>query len=173
MLAKLNWAAMLAALLLSVGGYARGDEGDKPEKGDKFARGAEMREKMIAEFDADGDGELNKDERAAAREKMMEMRRQGGQGRPEGRPEGRPQRGPGAEGDRPRPPSPEALFKEFDADGDNMLSKAEFMKLSERMRQMMPPPGGPRGPGGPPRDGERGPRGPRPDGPPRDRPAPE
>jgi Ca2+-binding EF-hand superfamily protein len=85
-------------------------------------RDGEMRQQMIEEFDADGDGELNDEERQTAREAMRERR--GGGGRGEGR---------GPEG-RPAPPDPNALFDEFDADKDGQLSREEFTKLTETRR---------------------------------------
>jgi EF hand len=107
-----------------------------------------------------------------------------GEGRgPEGRgPDGRGQgRGFGGPTDGPpQPPRPERLFNRFDEDKDGSLSKEEFMKLSDFMRErfpMGPPPMAGRGPGrgdGPPprgegrgRGGEGRGRGFRGDGPPR------
>jgi Ca2+-binding EF-hand superfamily protein len=147
---------------------------------DRPRRDGEMRQQMIEEFDADGDGELNDEERQTAREAMRERR--GGGGRGEGRgPEGRGQ-GRGPE-DRPAPPDPNALFDEFDADKDGQLSREEFTKLTEARRGFMrggrpprdrgPREGGDR-PGPPPERGEFERRPPlqnqveRPDGPPRD-----
>jgi Ca2+-binding EF-hand superfamily protein len=134
-------------------------------------RDGEMRQQMIEEFDADGDGELNDEERQTAREAIRERR--GGGGRGEGR---------GPEG-RPAPPDPNALFDEFDADKDGQLSREEFTKLTETRRGFMrggrpPRARGPRaegdrpGPPPEPRDGEFERRPPlqnqveRPDGPP-------
>jgi hypothetical protein len=76
-------------------------------------------------------------------------------------------------------PSPGELFEKFDADKNGSLSREEFDKLAEFVKEhhprppMGPPPGGPgfrgrgpggpdgprfegRGPGGPPREGEGG-----------------
>ncbi len=113
-----------------------------PNDEDPGQRRAEMRRRIMAEFDADGDGELSDDERAKAREQMRSRRgnRGGGEGDaprgnrasrggPEGRPEGRP--------------DPEALFNRLDTDGNGSLSRAEFRKMAEQMR----PPGSPRRPG--------------------------
>ena len=47
------------------------DKDDK--KGDGDGR-SQMREKIVKEFDKDGDGRLNEDEREKAREKMRELR---------------------------------------------------------------------------------------------------
>ncbi len=107
-----------------------------PSDEDPGQRRAEMRRRIMAEFDADGDGELSDDERAKAREQMRSRRgsrggegdapggnraRRGGQ---EGRPEGRP--------------DPAAMFDRLDADGNGSLSRAEFRKLSEEMRPQGP-----------------------------------
>ena len=101
--------------------------------------GPEMRERMIEEFDADGDGQLSDDERQQAREAMRERRGERGGG---------PGRGPGRGFGPGGPPDPNALFDEFDADKDGQLSRDEFMKLTENMRQRRGRPGGP--PQGPP-----------------------
>ncbi|MDZ4656934.1 MAG: EF-hand domain-containing protein [Bythopirellula sp.] len=136
-------------VLLASQGWAQ-EEGERPR------RDGAMREEMIKEFDADGDGKLSDDERQTAREAMRERRGD----RPEGRRRQGQGRGPGGEG-RPAPPDPNLLFDEFDADKDGQLSRDEFMKLTEVQRERR----GPR----PPREG-------RPDGPPRgegdDRPGP-
>jgi hypothetical protein len=58
------------------------------------------------------------------------------------------------------------LFREFDANNDNQLSREEFEKLAERMRP-------PRPPGPPPRRPEDGPRFGPPGGPPEGGPGPE
>ena len=148
----LFWAVALPLMLTGVvSAQPEGDKADRPRQ-----RDPEMREKMIKEFDADGDGKLNDEERQTARETMRE-RRGGpdGQGQPgRGGPQAR--RGPG--GGPQGPPDPNAMFDRFDANGDGQLSRDEFMKLSQEMR---PRRGGPGGPGGPRAD-----RGPRPGGPP-------
>lgn len=136
-------------------------EGDKPVRPQ---RDPEMRQKMLDEFDADGDGKLNDDERKQARETMRE-RRGGpdGQDRPgRGGPQGR--RGPS--GDRP---DPNELFDKFDANGDGQLSREEFMKLTEaqRSRRGGPGPRADRGPRrGPPEGADRPRLRPEGDGPP-------
>jgi EF hand len=76
-------------------------------------------------------------------------------------------RGPGGPDNPPPPPRPERLFNRFDENKDGSLSKDEFMKLSDFMRENRPP--GPpmmgrggqgRGFDGPPqRDGDSGRRG--------------
>ena len=135
-----------------------------------------MREKMLKEFDKDGDGKLSDEEREKAREKMRELRwrpkqatrgkgeRGEGRRREEGRgaearrgPEGRP----GPDGP-PKMPKPEELFAKFDKDSDQKLSKDEFMALADYVHEHMPPPpmAGPPGPPGGPRFAGRGPDGP-------------
>lgn len=78
----------------------------------------EMREKILAEFDADGDGELNEDERAAARAAAAERRGE----RPEGE-EGKKDKGKGkgknGKGNR------EEMMKKYDTDADGKLSEEE------------------------------------------------
>jgi len=149
---------------------------------DDSAERGEFRAKLLEEFDADRDGELNDEERSKAREKMKGRH---GKGRGKGGDKGR--RG-GRDGEGP--PNPEELFERFDANGDGQLSRQEFHKLSKSMREHHERQGrgkGPRGEGpgrrpGPPGDsGDRpGPRregrpkfdplqnpGDRPEGPPR------
>ncbi len=110
---------MLSAVFV---GSAFAGDGAEGKKGDRPGRG-EFRKKMLEEFDADGDGELSDDERATAREEMRGRRgKDGAKGRREGK---------GGKG----PPSPERLFEKFDADGDNQLSREEFMELAKSMQE--------------------------------------
>ena len=145
---------MLVALLTSSAWAEKGSE----RKGDRPSR-EEMRQKILDKFDADGDGQLNEDERAAAREEMRSRR--GGKGKrgpearrrgrgPQGKPEGR-RGGP----DGQRPPNPGAVFDRFDTNEDGQLSRSEFMELAREMRRMRER----RGFDGPPPRGDRGPRG--------------
>ena len=140
-------ATSLSVALLTVSSGVAGEgERDRPDR-------SEMREKMIERFDADGDGELSKEERAKARSEGRGRR--GGKGGPKG--EGRM--------------DPGAMFDRFDADGDGQLSREEFMQLADVMRRMRermgPPPrdGGPREARRPrgerpgPKDSPKGPRG--------------
>ncbi len=142
--------------LTSIGSALAQEEGEKPERP---RRDGEMRERMIKEFDADGNGELSDEERQKARETMRERRgdRPEGQGRGPGQGRGR-----GGEG-RPAPPDPNKVFDEFDADKDGQLSREEFLKLTDTQRDRRPP--------RPPREGRPG--GPRPGGDDRPGPPPE
>lgn len=151
-----------------------------------------MHERMLKEFDKDGDGKLSDEERQKARESMRERFGRGGKdGRPraEGKPDRKGDRAkggkkPGRDGDRgpdgfrgphgpggpmggrPIPP-PEELFKKFDADSNDSLSRDEFMKLAEFVKEHHPR--RPMGPHGQPRFEGRRPDGPRGDRrPPRD-----
>lgn len=156
-----TWRWALAPLALVVfANPASADDDAKP----RGPRDPERRQKMLDEFDADGDGKLSEEERQTLREEMRERRgqREGkrARGKKGGRdgeagPRGR-RRGPGPDGP-PKPPHPEELFKLFDADDDGMLSMDEFMELSREMRQRHGPPHA-EGRRGPPRDGDR-PRG--------------
>ena len=58
----------------------------------------ERRQKLIAEFDTDGDGKLNEEERQKARQSMRERRQNRPEGRPGSPPEGRRGRKPGNQG---------------------------------------------------------------------------
>lgn len=167
----------LAASVMALSALA--DPADKDaKKGDDKSR-AEMREKMLKEFDKDGDGKLSDEERETARAKMRELhgdkkgKGEGGEGKrkPEG---GRGPEARGGPGGPPHMPKPEELFAKFDKDSDEKLSKEEFMALANFVHEHMPPPPGLRGDGrGPEGRGPDGsPGGPRfgrgPDGPPRD-----
>jgi Ca2+-binding EF-hand superfamily protein len=149
---------LAAGMLLLPTGTTNAQDEERPR------RDGEMRQRMIEEFDADGDGELNDEERQTARETMRERRGGGGRGgRGEGRGgerrggEGRAPEGRGPAGDRadrPAPPDPNALFDEFDADKDGQLSREEFTKLTETRRGFMRG-GRPQGGRGPREGGDR------------------
>lgn len=148
------------ALSVLVAGTAWAQD-EAPAEESSRDRPADMRRRIMEEFDADGDGELSDEERAAAREEMRNRRRnragQDGEAGPRGnRQRGERMRRGGAEGRRGGPagplPDPSEVFDRFDADGNGSLNRQEFMKLTEEMR----PPGPPRGPRGP----EAGPDGP-------------
>lgn len=161
---------MASVVFLAVGLLAmpaRAEDGDKDKEAKKADDGprVEWREKVIKEFDKDGDGKLSDEEREKAREKMRELRGDRGRGGPEGRrgdgrrgPEG--QRGPDGRGPEggptgpPKLPKPEELFAKFDKDKDDKLSKDEFKALADFVHEHMPPPP-PAGPPGPPPGGRR------------------
>ncbi len=136
--------------LLAASAIAAPDDNDA-KKDDGGAR-AEMREKILKEFDKDGDGKLSDEERAQAREKMRELMRDRhgdrdgpGEGRPRREgfrgPGGRPGQGPdGRAQGPPKLPKPEELFAKFDKDKDEKLSKEEFMALADYVHEHMPPP---------------------------------
>jgi hypothetical protein len=172
-------AILLSATLASVAAAQESDKPAPPREGrpDRAA----MRERLLKEFDADGDGKLSDEERAKARESRGAREgdrgdgRRGREGRPP-RPEGRGHEGPG--GPRPGwrgpdgpppgghggphrpgfPPNPMRLFKEFDADKNDQLSGDEFEKLMGKLHELGRPGHGPGpgGPGGPPESRRRG-----------------
>ncbi|MCG8451168.1 MAG: hypothetical protein MI725_16490, partial [Pirellulales bacterium] len=107
-----------AGVLSGTSATAEDEAGDRPNLSDK-------REKMIEQFDADGDGQLSDQERATAR--SQRGKRQGRAGRQRG--QGRGQRPDG-------PPDPARLFERFDENGDDQLSREEFMRLSAAVREM-------------------------------------
>lgn len=137
----IQWS--LAWALTAVLATAQAQDDPNPDSQPRQRRGPEFRQQMIEEFDADGDGQLSEEERQTARQTMRERRRsQDGQARPRGA-QGRG--GPGAMRD------PNALFDQYDADGDGKLSREEFLELSNALR----------GRGGPPESRPRDGRGPR------------
>lgn len=168
---KSTWVCLALAVPLLAIGQAAAQEEERPR------RDGEMRQRMIEEFDADGDGELNDEERQNARATMRERRGdRPGRGQARGG-EGRGGQGRGGEGrgrgpsDRPAPPDPNELFDRFDENKDGQLSRDEFMQLTNWTREMRerfagagPRGRGPRGEGvgGPGRGGPRGDRPPRP-----------
>jgi len=149
-------AIVAAVLLAPAAALAQDVNSDQPNRPNR----AERRQRIIAAFDADGDGRLNDEERAKAREEL------GGLGNRSDRPRAARQ----GSGPRPMgPPDPNRIFDRFDENGDNQLSREEFAKLTEAMRQMRqrrgggPPEGRGRArpddrPAPPPEEGERPPR---------------
>jgi len=81
-----------------------GAEGGKPSP--------EVMQKLLEKFDADGDGKLNAEEGAAAKQAMAERRGEGGGG--DGKAE---------------------MFKRFDKDGDGKLNADEGKAAREAMEQ--------------------------------------
>jgi hypothetical protein len=107
-----------------------------------FAQRCEvLHDKLLTEFDADGDGQLSEEEEEAARAAMeaeraerqaeMEERCEEG-GTHGGPPDG--ERGGRGRGGRPSGPPP-FLVEEFDTDGDGDLSSAERAAAREIMRE--------------------------------------
>ena len=85
----------------------------------------------------DRDDRRHEGRRGPRGERGPEGRGPDGRGPDEGRPGGPPPRGP--DDDRPPgPPNPERLFNRFDENKDSSLSKDEFMKLSDFMREHRP-----------------------------------
>lgn len=82
------------------------------------------RARLLKEFDANGDGQLDDAEKAKLRERFGDRAKQGkgAAGRPGGA---------GQQVDR------EALLKKFDANGDGQLDEGERAKLREAMPQLM------------------------------------
>jgi len=132
---------------------------DTANNKDRAGRRGELRQKMLDEFDADGDGELSEDERASAREAMRGRR--GAKGKADrgkaGKGKAGKGKGRGQRGGRGGPPDPEKLFDKYDANDDGQLSRAEFMKLAAEVRPPRPSRGSGKRDGtrrgGPPRDG--------------------
>jgi hypothetical protein len=141
-----------AAMLLPAAATAEDATDDKPDR-------AKMRQRVIEEFDVDGDGKLNEEEQAKARAKQGGKDAKGARGGkgPKGGKDGaagRGGRGPQGRAGRPEGAlDPMKMFDRIDANKDGQLSREEFKKFSSMMQ-------GRRGAGGPPNRGgaERGER---------------
>ena len=96
----LKLGILVLITLVFTGGLAMAD-GD----GERKCRKKDRRAKLIEKFDADGDGKLNEEERAAAREHIKAKRGKDGK-----------------HGDRHKKRRARIL-KKFDADGDGKLNE--------------------------------------------------
>ena len=172
-IAVLFSAAILLPLLSSSTLHAEEDSDSvRPERGQRAApregrseRRAEMRKRMLKKFDADGDGQLNDEERAALRKGMADRRGRGKKGdgkkgfhegnwgpgkRGDGKKglrEGKQGPGKGARDWGPKsrrhgphdqggPPDLDKLFEKFDRDGDDRLDRDEFKAALHVLRKM-------------------------------------
>lgn len=140
---KISLKLVRLAAIAACAGFASGtafadDNKDKPDgAGKERPSREEMRAKMLAKFDEDGDGKLSEAERAEAR------KAHGGKGGPGGPGKGRPSR--------------EMILKKFDKDGDGMLNDAEKAELKKAMAERRKEGGpGKRGPKGKGRPGGKG-----------------
>lgn len=86
--------------------------------GDGGGKQPEVRQKMLQRFDKNGNGQLDPDEREAAREAMQKRREQAGGKAPGG------QRGQD-------PERRKKLLEKFDKDGDGTLSETERAAAKE------------------------------------------
>lgn len=87
-----------------------------PGEGD--GKRAELRQKVLQKFDKNGNGQLDPEEREAAKEAMQKRREQGGG------------KGPGGQGARD-PERRKKLLEKFDADGDGKLNETERAAAKE------------------------------------------
>jgi hypothetical protein len=89
---------LICGVVLAVG-WTVGPAAAKGPDGKGQSLDPQRRQKLIAEFDTDGDGELNEVERQKARQSMGERRQNHPKGRPGGPSEGRRGRKPGDQGE--------------------------------------------------------------------------
>ena len=122
--------SILAGAVVTLGSILAAPATAGEADGDQADQRAQRRQSILEEFDADGDGELNDEERRTARETMRERRHH----------HGRRHFGPGRRGgafDRHGgPPEADQVFDHFDHDGDGLLSREEFRELAQHVRRM-------------------------------------
>jgi len=121
---------LIAEITGGFGMFGRGQtQGDKSRRGPQNAESREaMKEQILENFDADGDGKLSETERKAAGEAMRSKR--GGEGR-----QGRASFGQDREAMKAQ------ILEKFDTDGDGKLDETERKAAGEAMRSNR----GPRG----------------------------
>jgi hypothetical protein len=133
---RITFAGLLAAggvatLLAQPPGGGFGGPGFGGPPGGGFGPPGGNERKLVAEFDKNGDGWLNADERKPAREAAKKGG--GGRGGPGGGPGGRGPGGPGGgRGVGPGPMLAGPLLAALDADKDGKLSEAEMVAGAKR-----------------------------------------
>lgn len=105
--------ALASLFVVALGHHALADDG--PAKGSR-------KEQLLEKFDANGDGKLNDEERAKAREAFARRR---GKGAVEAAGRGDCKEGKSAGRRGPRPELREKMLEKFDADGDGKLNEEE------------------------------------------------
>ena len=86
--------------------------------GENTGKRAELRQRALQKFDKNGNGQLDPDEKEAAKAAMQQRREQGGG------------KGPGGKGG-PDPERRQKLLAKFDTDGDGKLSDTEKAAAKE------------------------------------------
>jgi Ca2+-binding EF-hand superfamily protein len=110
--------ACFAVLLLAAVTWCSASQPAVAAPGEGKGSRAEVREKVLQKFDKNGNGQLDPDEREAAKEAMQKRREQGG---------GKGQAGQGARDPERR----QKLLEKFDTDGDGKLSESERAAAKE------------------------------------------
>jgi Ca2+-binding EF-hand superfamily protein len=113
-------------VMLCAATFARA-EGESPKPG------GPNREQMLARFDTNGDGQLNEQERAAAKAAFGD------------RPAGQNPNGQKPDGQRP---NMQEMLQRFDADGDGQLNAQEKAAAQQALQNFRSQGGGPKGPVG-------------------------
>ena len=161
---KYTWNSILSfSLTLAVGQTLIAQPADRPPRERGLDRDA-LRKQLLEQFDKNKDGELDDEEREAARESFRRGDRPGGASRAQGRPPQQPSRGGrgGRGGGRSSRGKRISVIPKFDKDGDGILNKAERTEAREFVLEQR---GGGDREGRPQRpDGDRGGRPQRPDG---------
>ena len=104
--------ACLALLFLAVPCCLAASQPVLAAPGEGDGKRAELRQRALQKFDKNGNGQLDPDEKEAAKAAMQKRREQGGG------------KGPGGRGG-PDPERRQKLLEKFDTDGDGKFSEAE------------------------------------------------
>lgn len=110
--------ACLAALFLAGPCWLAVSQPVLAAPGEGSGKRAELRQRALQKFDKNGDGQLDPDEKKAAKEAIHKRREQGGG------------KGPGERGG-PDPERRQMLLEKFDTDGDGNLSETERAAAKE------------------------------------------
>ena len=108
----------LPVLFLAGTSFLAASQPVRAAPGEDNGKRAEFKQKLLQKFDRNGNGQLDPDEKEAAKAAMQNRREQGGG------------KGPGGKGG-PDPERRQKLLEKFDKDGDGKLSDTEKAAAKE------------------------------------------